>query len=84
MSGMSLDFLGLLDGMDSGSLGFPGLWDGMDSGLGALCSGILGTSLGYPWEGLLALKNVFLCTQECVPTQSKSVRIFPCMLNYIL
>ena len=50
MFGMSLDFLGLRDGMDCGpsvvghsvhvwdmSLGFPGQWDGMDSGIGALC-----------------------------------------------
>ena len=50
MFGMSLDFLGLRDGMDSWpsvvghsghvwdmSLGFPGQWDGMNSGIGALC-----------------------------------------------
>ena len=63
--------------MSGMSPGFLGLLDGMDSGIGALCSGILGTTLGYPWEGLLD-------TQECVPTQSKSVRIFPYMPNYIL
>ena len=54
MFGMSLGFLGLWDGMDSGpsvvgrlghvwdtSLGFPGQWDGMDSGMGSLRSGTL-------------------------------------------
>ena len=47
-SRMSLGFPGLWDGMDSGSLGFLGLCDGMDSGIGALCSGILGTSRDIP------------------------------------
>ena len=60
ISGMSLGFLRLWDGMDSEieetsqdmsrmSLGFPGLWDGMDSGTRAIYSRTLGMCLGCPW-----------------------------------
>ena len=34
--------------MSGMSLGFPGLWDGMDSGIRALHRGTLGTSRGCP------------------------------------
>ena len=65
MFGMSLGFLGLQDGMDSGpsvvgcsghvwctSLGFPGQRDGIDSGIGSLFSGTLEICIGMsriPW-----------------------------------
>ena len=64
--------------MSGMSQGFLGLLNGMDSGIGALCSGILGTSLGYAWEGQLD-------TQEYAPTQSESAmyaQLYPMKWDY--
>ena len=35
--------------MSGMSLGFLGLWEGMDSGIGAVHNGMLGTYPGCPW-----------------------------------
>ena len=81
MFGMSLGFLRLWDGMDSGpsvehsghvwdtSLGFPGQWDEMDSGIGSLCRTLeicLGMSK-IPWTRCEG-PYIILYVWDCIGT----------------